>query len=445
MGADQQRKLSRRDFAKVATAGAAAVALTAPALRANASPAVQNRRVTAYQDKPFAGKNLVLSGPAYWAPYFPEFILPSFADKTGATVEWAQFPAGEYDVKYSSYLVAEDSSVDVLYAWETVIAKYGPVLLEDITGKVNQAVIDDTVAAAQSSVLWQGTQYGVPFDSNMAIFLWNTELYEKAGLDPATPPQNFTEFIEFGKKLTSGDNYGTMLPPEFFHYAVMINSTGGPALSDDLKTVLVDSAESVQALQAMSDLFASGVNDPISLSVPNSIEQGKNFRAGRFGHYFGFPNHFTLAQDETQSQVVGKVAYGIIPGINLRSGTGNGVEGCAINRFSKQKDMALAFLEHTMSPEVQQYIGVTWGRPPASIAALDNADVLAKSPQFAAVKEQAGYTAKRYGSPFYDDLNKLYTEEFLKMANGDQNAADTAAAIQPKAQQIVDDYWASVS
>jgi len=42
------------------------------------------------------------------------------------------------------------------------------------------------------------------------------------------------------------------------------------------------------------------------------------------------------------------------------------------------------------------------------------------------------------------DLNKLYTEEMLKMANGDQNAADTAAAIQPKAQQIVDDYWASV-
>src|SRR6478735_7068151 len=197
MGADQERKLSRRDFAKAVTAGAAAAALTAPALRASASPAVQTRRVTAYQDKPFAGKTLVLSGPAYWAPYFPEFILPSFGDKTGATVEWSQFPAGEYDVKYSSILVAEDSSVDVLYAWETVYAKYGPVLLEDITGKVNQAVMDDIVPAAQPPVMWQGKQYGVPFDSNMAIFLWNTELYTAAGLDPATPPQNWTEFLEF--------------------------------------------------------------------------------------------------------------------------------------------------------------------------------------------------------------------------------------------------------
>jgi len=245
-----------------------------------------------------------------------------FEEQTGAKTEFAQFPAGEYDVKYSSLLVAEDSSVDVMYQWEAVIGKYGPVLLEDITGKVSQPILDDTVAAAQAAVMWQGKQYGVPFDSNMAIFLWNTDLYTAAGLDPATPPQNWTEFLEFSTKLTSGDTYGTMIPPEFFHYAVMINSTGGPALSPDLKTVLADSAESQLALQSMSDLFASGANDPISLSVPNSIEQGKNFRAGRFGHYFGFPNHFNLAQDETQSQIVGKVAHGIIPGITTRSGTG---------------------------------------------------------------------------------------------------------------------------
>src|SRR6478609_1566638 len=440
----QQRKVTRRIFAKVAGAGVAAAALTTKGWHASAAPASSSRRVTAYQDKPFAGKTLVLSGPAYWAPHFPDVILKMFEEQTGAKTEFAQFPAAEYDVKYSSLLVAEDSSVDVMYQWEAVIGKYGPVLLEDITGKVSQPILDDTVAAAQAAVMWQGKQYGVPFDSNMAIFLWNTDLYTAAGLDPATPPQNWTEFLEFSTKLTSGDTYGTMIPPEFFHYAVMINSTGGPALSPDLKTVLADTPESQLALQSMSDLFASGANDPISLTVPNSIEQGKNFRAGRFGHYFGFPNHFNLAQDPTQSQVVGKVAHGIIPGISLRSGTGNGVEGCAINRFSKQKDMALAFLEFTMSADIQDYIGVTWGRPPASITALDNPEVLAASPQFESVKEQAQYTATRYGSPFYDDLNKLYTEEMLKMANGDQNAADTATAIQPKAQQIVDDYWASV-
>src|SRR3954447_8745951 len=95
----QQRNISRRIFAKVAASGVAAAALTAKGWHAGAVPAPSSHRVTAYQDKPFAGKTLVLTGPAYWAPHYPEFILPSFADKTGATVEWSQFPAGEYDVK----------------------------------------------------------------------------------------------------------------------------------------------------------------------------------------------------------------------------------------------------------------------------------------------------------------------------------------------------------
>jgi len=184
----QQSKVTRRIFAKVAGAGVAAAALTTKGWHASAAPASSSRRVTAYQDKPFAGKTLVLSAPAYWAPYFPEVILPMFEEQTGAKTEFAQFPAAEYDVKYSSLLVAEDSSVDVMYQWEAVIGKYGPVLLEDITGKVSQPILDDTVAAAQAAVMWQGKQYGVPFDSNMAILLRNTDLYTAAGLDPATPP-----------------------------------------------------------------------------------------------------------------------------------------------------------------------------------------------------------------------------------------------------------------
>ena len=67
----QQSKVTRRIFAKVAGAGVAAAALTTRGWHASAAPASSSSRVTAYQDKPFAGKTLVLTGPAYWAPYFP--------------------------------------------------------------------------------------------------------------------------------------------------------------------------------------------------------------------------------------------------------------------------------------------------------------------------------------------------------------------------------------
>jgi multiple sugar transport system substrate-binding protein len=426
-------RISRRGVVKGAAAGAAAAAIGAHGLSQRA----------AAQDKPFAGQTLVVEGPAYHEPYVPEGFIPSFEEKTGATVQWQTFPGGEEAVKYASYLVAQDDTVDVLYTWETVVAKFGPVLFEDITGKVNQAVTDDAVAAANAAMLWNGVQYGVPFDSNLTCFMWNTELYAAAGLDPETPPQNWAEFIDFSTKLTKDGLYGTIFAPGFFPYAIMINSTEGSALSDDLKTLNADSAESKTVLQAMADLFSSGSVDPISLNVPDSIEQGKNFRAGRFAHYIAFPNHYRLAQDETQSQIVGKAKTGLIPGVTLRSGTSNGIEGYGINKNSKNKELALAFLEHTMSPEVQEYTALTWGRPPASKTTLSAPAVLEVAPQFATVLEQAEFTANRFGAPFYADLDKLFIEELLKLGGGDATVEETAAALKEKGQKIVDDYWAT--
>jgi hypothetical protein len=65
------------------------------------------------------------------------------------------------------------------------------------------------------------------------------------------------------------------------------------------------------------------------------------------------------------------------------------------------------------------------------------------APQFATVLEQAEYPAKRYGSPFYADLDKLFTEEILKLAKGDATVDETAASLKEKGQKIVDDYWAT--
>lgn len=105
-------------------------------------------------------------------------------------------------------------------------------------------------------------------------------------------------------------------------------------------------------------------------------------------HYYAFPNHFTLAQRSEQSQVVDKVQTSIIPGLTLRSGSVNGFEGFAINQFSPSKDLALAWLEHIISPEVQSLVALNWGRPPALLATFDEPAVVEKAPQFASVKEQ---------------------------------------------------------
>ena len=66
-------------------------------------------------------------------------------------------------------------------------------------------------ALVDTYTVWEGTQYGLPWLGDAMILPYNTEHFKAAGLDPAVPPKNWDEVIEFGKKLTKGDQYGFAL------------------------------------------------------------------------------------------------------------------------------------------------------------------------------------------------------------------------------------------
>ena len=43
--------------------------------------------------------------------------------------------------------------------------------------------------------------YGVPIDTTIMLFLYNKDLFKKAGLDPNRPPQTFEQLLEYGQKI----------------------------------------------------------------------------------------------------------------------------------------------------------------------------------------------------------------------------------------------------
>ena len=58
--------------------------------------------------------------------------------------------------------------------------------------------------------------YGMPFQYSVYLLYWNKDLFEKAGLDPNTPPKNHDEWAEMAAKITDEANrvYGTGCYPE---------------------------------------------------------------------------------------------------------------------------------------------------------------------------------------------------------------------------------------
>ena len=446
-------RISRRRFLALTGMTAAMGALaacTAPVAPA-AAPSTGTASAPVEGSLPFADRTFSIFAANHHTDNVKALWVPLFEEKTGATVEWIEIGGGDADAKLAVFAASQDSTADVTYSWETFTAKYGRTLYEDLTDQIDSALLSGLAPAAVKALSFLDGIYGVPFDSNQAIFMMNNDIYAEAGLDPAAPPENWDQVLEFSEKTTTDGRFATLFTmgdgnSSFVTFINLYNSTGGQLLSDDLTKLQLNTEEGLLAMTAIYDAFVTrAIADPAGITIASSIEQGKVFRAGNMAHYFAFPNHFTLANDPEQSEVVGKVTTSIAPGLKLRSGSVNAFEGYSLNRYSNNKDLGLAWLEHIISPEVQKLVALNWGRPPALLSTFDDAEVAEKAPQFATVREQGEYPAPRYGSPFYFDLGTVFNEHMLSLINDQITPQEAIDLIQAEGQQFIDDYWAKAA
>lgn len=143
--------------------------------------------------------------------------------------------------------------------------------LEDLMfadGTINK---DDYNASLIDQITVDGQTMAVPFDNHGWLLWYNVELIKNAGLDPNSLPANGTEFIEWAQKLTTDVN-GLHPTDEGFdkdnvdvwaHEFTWTRYTepttmwqfGGGVLAPDNKTVILDSPESIAAIQYWHDLM----------------------------------------------------------------------------------------------------------------------------------------------------------------------------------------------
>ncbi|MCA9953410.1 MAG: extracellular solute-binding protein [Ardenticatenaceae bacterium] len=130
---------------------------------------------------------------------------------------------------------------------------------------------DDFNAALMSAITIDGQTMAVPFDNHGWLLWYNTQLVEAAGLDPDNLPQNGAEFIEWAQMLTTDVN-GLHPTDEGFdpdnvdvwaidwtwpRYSIPTTmwQFGGGILNDDGTETLLDSPESIAAIQYWHDLM----------------------------------------------------------------------------------------------------------------------------------------------------------------------------------------------
>jgi multiple sugar transport system substrate-binding protein len=109
---------------------------------------------------------------------------------------------------------------------------------------------------------------------NPLALLYNTQHFKEAGLDPAKPPTNPAELLDYAKKLTRAGRYGMGLIGArqeglFMRLNPFIWGTGGEFLTPDNKRSALDTPEALEGFRAYVELFSK-----YKVVPPGVIEQG---------------------------------------------------------------------------------------------------------------------------------------------------------------------------
>ncbi|MGR6467134.1 ABC transporter substrate-binding protein [Rhizobium sp. PAMB 3182] len=117
-----------------------------------------------------------------------------------------------------------------------------------------------------STVTFDGQQWGVPVAFSTKALYWNKDLFEKAGLDPETPPKTWQELYDMAKTIkekTGTAGYGLTAKTfdntmhQFLHWVYTNNGT----VIDDEGKITLDSPENIEALTwygKMTDVSEEG-------------------------------------------------------------------------------------------------------------------------------------------------------------------------------------------
>ncbi len=281
----------------------------------------------------------------------------------------------------------------------------------------------------------QGVTYGIPWYVDTRVLFYRKDLLQEVGY--AQPPRDWDQLKEVTRKLFRQDDKGAtsrtgiLLPPMDAKTLMMfLWSNGGEVMAED-GSVLINSAENVEALSYYVSFFQEGL---APLNSVGGMELYTNFRSGFTPMFIGGP--WMIKDIETYTpELKGKVAVAVLPMKKTATSFVGGSDWCIL-KDSRNKAAAWKFIEYMSRPEVQ----IEWYRLttdlPTRVDAWEDA--------FFSDKEMV----KVFGQQLFDtktppriqqweEIESLISREMERAVRGTNTPTDTLALIAKKIDEIM--------
>jgi multiple sugar transport system substrate-binding protein len=287
---------------------------------------------------------------------------------------------------------------------------------------------------------WKGQLTGMPWFIDCGKLYYRTDILEKIG---ASAPETWDQLIQAAQKGTGGDvRFGFIWQAKQAEILTctlvsFIGSNGGSILDPDGKTVKIAEPEAKAAVQLMYDTIHKYNVTPADVLTWDEEPSRRPFTAGQSVFLRNWSYVWSIAQDKTQSDVVGKVEVAPLPCFpGKKSATCLGGYQYGVNASTKNRDAAIDFLRYLSTPATQLHFATTEGFVPTRLAVFDEPELAKTQPFIQKLKNVSFGAIPRPVTPKYPQVTlALQSDVSRALVTGDVGGAlDRAKA---KIERIV--------
>ncbi|QKF81624.1 ABC transporter substrate-binding protein [Halarcobacter ebronensis] len=194
-----------------------------------------------------------------------------------------------------------------------------------------------------------GKVWAIPFQRSTIIMYYNKDAFRKAGLDPNKPPKDWDEMVTMGKKLTTNDQWGLMIPSTGYPYwmfGALAKQNGEILMNSEGTKTYFDNPNVVKALEYWKDL-----SNKYNIMPKGTIEWGtlrKNFLSGKTAMMWHSTGNLTAVKNEATFDF----GVAMLPASKMRgTPTGGGNFYIFKKTTPQEREASMRLIKFMTSPE----------------------------------------------------------------------------------------------
>ncbi|GAC1689283.1 MAG: hypothetical protein PVS3B1_28570 [Ktedonobacteraceae bacterium] len=385
---------------------------------------------------PGAGSSQSLT-VAYWSNVTPEqellSVFDGFAKKNNIKVNYFKLPQafGDDVQKLTTYLSSGYTGLDVLWLDDFMTGTFSSAgWLMPIEKSIGQDNFSAIAPAELKLSTYNGHNYRLPANVGSVVFFYRKDLFDKEGIKV---PTTWDEVVQAGLKLTKDGVYGigfagksgnTQLFNEMCYWM-------GQAGADPLHLTTPGARQTLKFVYDLIHTHKIAPPDTVTAdytSLQTSFENGKIAMWPTWDGIYAAVKMFPNVAKNYQ------LAVAHPPKGPVNNGTIIANWGWAINKYSKNQDMAAKFIDYAASLPSEVTLAKT-GSTPSRTAALSNPDVQKALPQTKDVADYVQSVELHYRpiTPQAQRVSDAFEQVVNKYLN---NQLDLDAAINQGQQAI---------